>query len=154
MDGELTALAASGATTLVSLMLTDSWTHARELVGRFLARVGSDPTTIADLDNARTRVLTTAASEDRQTVADVRTQWQVHLQQLAEAGSVTSTELRALLSSLQQLAAASETRRATVHNDINGGVQHGPVIQSGRITGLTFHVHQALPPTMTEDQSR
>ncbi|MEU9406633.1 hypothetical protein AB0E08_13200 [Streptomyces sp. NPDC048281] len=151
MDDELTALAASGATTLVSLMLTDSWTRARELVGRFLARVGSDPTTIAGLDNARTRVLTTAASEHRQIVADVRAQWLVHLQQLAEAGSVTSPELRALLTSLQQLAAASETRRGTVHNAIHGGVQHGPVVQSGQITGLTFHVHQAQPPTMAAD---
>ncbi|MFF5016154.1 hypothetical protein [Streptomyces sp. NPDC001165] len=146
MDSELAALAASGATTLVSLMVTDSWAHARELVGRLLARIGADATAIADLDNARTRLLTTDATEDEQAITDVRAQWQVHLQQLVEAGSVTSGELRILLASLQRLAATSAARRGTVHNDINGGVQHGPVIQSGRITGLTFHVHQPPAP--------
>lgn len=90
MDSELAALAASGATTLVSLMVTDSWTHAREVVGRFLARIGSDGSAIADLDNARTRLLNTGATEDVQAIADV--------------------------------------------------------IQSGRITGLTFHVHQPPAP--------
>lgn len=34
-----------------------------------------------------------------------------------------------------------ERLRALIHNAISGGVQHGPVIQSGRIAGLTFHVH-------------
>jgi hypothetical protein len=146
MDSELAALAASGATTLVSLMVTDSWTHARELVGRFLARTGSNATAIADLDNARTRLLTTDATEDEPTITDVRAQWHVYLQQLVEAGSVTSGELRILLTSLQQLAATSVTCRGAVRNDINGGVQHGPVIQSGRITGLTFHAHQPPAP--------
>ncbi|MCZ0990888.1 hypothetical protein [Streptomyces diastatochromogenes] len=84
----------------------NSWTHAREVVGRFLARIGSDGCAIADPDNARTRLST----------------------------------------SLQPLAATSAPRHATVHNDINGGVQHGPVIQSGRITELTFHVHQPPAP--------
>jgi hypothetical protein len=144
MDSELAALAASGATTLVSLMVTDSWTHARELVGRFLARTGSDATTLADLDNARTRLLTADTAEDEEPASDVRAQWHVHLQQLVEDGSLTGDDLRVLLTSLQRLDAAPATRRETVHNDINGGVQHGPVIQSGRITGLTFHVHH--PP--------
>ncbi|MFJ9679496.1 hypothetical protein ACIRP2_15680 [Streptomyces sp. NPDC101194] len=148
MDAELTALAASGATTLVSLMVTDSWTRARELVGRFLARVGSDPTAVTDLDDARSRLLATDAPEGGQAGADVRSQWQVHLQQLVEGGSVTSTELHVLIASLQQLAASSTTPRGSVHNDIAGGVQHGPVIQAGRITGLTFHVNE--PSTGTE----
>lgn len=40
MDSELAVLAASSATTLVSLMVTDSWAHARGLVGRYLTPVG------------------------------------------------------------------------------------------------------------------
>ncbi|UUU25856.1 hypothetical protein [Streptomyces sp. DSM 40750] len=144
MDSELAALAASGATALVSLMVTDSWTHARELVGRLLARTGSDAAAIAELDSSRTRLLTATTTEDEQAASDIRARWHVHLQQLVEAGSLTSDDLRVLLTSLQRLDAAPATRRETVHNDINGGVQHGPVIQSGRITGLTFHVHH--PP--------
>jgi hypothetical protein len=37
---------------------TDSWTHARQLVARFLARIGADAAAIAGLDNARTLLLT------------------------------------------------------------------------------------------------
>ncbi|MFC4495179.1 hypothetical protein ACFPA8_13665 [Streptomyces ovatisporus] len=147
MDSELAILASSGATTLVSLMVTDSWTHARELVGRLLARTGSDTAALPDLDNARTRLLTGDGTMDEQTASEVRNQWHAHLQQLVEVGAITSDDLRVLLTSLQQLAATSATRRDIVHNDINGGVQHGPVIQSGRITGLTFHVDQPSPPT-------
>ncbi|WP_416979995.1 hypothetical protein [Streptomyces sp. T028] len=146
MDSELAALAASGATTLVSLMVTDSWTHARELVARFLARIGSDDITIADMADARTRLLTADAAEDEQAINAVTAQWQVRLQQLVETESVTSSELRLLLTSLQQLAATSVRHIGTVHNDITGGVQHGPIIQSGRITGLTFHAHQPPAP--------
>ncbi|MGP4048556.1 hypothetical protein [Streptomyces sp. 2A115] len=149
MDSELAALAASGATTLVSLMVTDSWTHARELVARFLARIGSDATAIADMADARTRLLTADDAEHEQAINAVRAQWQVRLQQLVETGSVTRGELRLLLTSLQQLDATSATQVRTVHNDINGGVQHGPIIQSGRIAGLTFHAHQ--PPAPEQD---
>lgn len=147
MDSELAALAASGATTLVSLMVTDSWTQARDLLGRFWARTGSDPAAIADLDNARTRLLTTDAPEDEQTASDVRAQCHARLQQLVEAGSITGDDLRVLLTALQRLAATSATRQPAVHNDINGGIQYGPVIQSGRITGLTFHDRQPPNPS-------
>jgi hypothetical protein len=146
MDGELAALAASGATTLMSLMVTDSWAHARELVARFLARTGADDAAIAGLDNARTRLLTTDATTDEQAVTAVRAECQTHLRELVEAGSALGGELRVLLATLQRLAAASATRGETVHNDVNGGVQHGPVIQSGRITGLTFHTHPSPGP--------
>lgn len=148
MDSELAALAASGATALVSLMVTDSWTHARELVGRFLTRTGSDTTAITDLDNARTRLLDTGAPEDEQAASGVIAQWHARLQQLIEAGSITSDDLRVLLISLQRLTTTPAAGRKTVRNEINGGVQHGPVIQSGRITGLTFHVHQ---PSLATD---
>ncbi|GAA1906847.1 hypothetical protein GCM10009716_15900 [Streptomyces sodiiphilus] len=142
MDSELAALAATGATTLVSLMVTDSWAHARGLVGRLLARTGSGTAAIAELDDARSQLLTLDDTEDEQTTSDIRDQWHARLQQLVEAGDITSDDLRSLLTSLQRLAAASTTRQGTVHNNINDVVQHGPVIQSGRITGLTFHVHQ------------
>ncbi|ANZ14784.1 hypothetical protein SNOUR_07325 [Streptomyces noursei ATCC 11455] len=68
MDSELATLAATGATTLVSLMATDSWIHARELVARFLARIGADAAAIAGLGNARTRLLITDATSDEQAI--------------------------------------------------------------------------------------
>ena len=145
MDSELAALAASGATTLVSLMVTDSWTHARELVGRFFSRTGSDSTAIADLDTARTRLLAAEAAGNEQTIRDIRNQWHAYLQYLLQAGSATGEDLRDLLTSLQR-AANANTQQGAVYNAISGGVQHGPVIQSGQISRLTLHVDHPTTP--------
>lgn len=147
MDSELAALAASGATTLISLMVTDSWTHARDLVGQFFSRSDADGTAITDLDTARTQLLAAEAAEDTQTTRDITEQWHTYLQRLLQTGSATGNDLRALLTSLQQIANNPDSQPSTVRNDISGGVQHGPVIQSGRIAGLTFHVHHAAAPT-------
>ncbi|MGW3499059.1 hypothetical protein [Streptomyces sp. NPDC001020] len=141
MDSELAALAASGATTLVSLMVTDSWTHARELVGRFFSRTGSDSTAIADLDTARTRLLAAEAAGDAQS----RSQWHAHLRQLLQTDSATGTDLRDLLASLQDIVNA-ESRRSTVNNTVSGGTQHGPIIQSGHISRLTLHTDPPSAP--------
>ncbi|MGW0771657.1 hypothetical protein [Streptomyces sp. NPDC002676] len=146
MDSELAALAASGATTLVSLMVTDSWMRAREAVGRFLTRVGSDSTAIADLDTDRTRLLAAGIADSPQTTREITNQWHAHLRHLLQEGSASSDDLRDLLTSLQALANAPDTQPNTVRNTITGGVQHGPVIQSGRITGLTFHVRHSTDP--------
>jgi hypothetical protein len=146
MDTELAALAASGATTLVSLMVTDSWTQARELVGRLLSRTGADGATLADLDDTRVRLLGAAADDGTQTTRELTARWHVHLHRLLQTGSATRDELLDVVTSLQQLAVVSEALPAPVHNSISGGVQHGPVIQSGRITGLTFHVNNPGSP--------
>ncbi|WJY42164.1 hypothetical protein QT196_35695 [Streptomyces sp. P9-2B-2] len=148
MDSELAALAASGATTLVSLMVTDSWTHARELVGRFLSRAGAEGASVADLDSARARLLALGAVEGTQTTQDITHQLHAYLRHLLQAGA-TGDDLRALLASLQRLANDPGTRPGTVHNDISGGVQHGPVIQSGQVTGLTLHFHH--PTASSQD---
>ncbi|MFF1505673.1 hypothetical protein ACFVZR_39070 [Streptomyces sp. NPDC058316] len=146
METELAALAASGATTLVSLMVTDSWAQARELVGRLISRTGSDRATVTDLETARARLLAADARDGAQTAQEITGQWLDHLHHLLQTGSVTSGDLHDVLTSLQRLATTSEPHPGVVHNDINGGVQHGPVIQSGRITGLTFHVHDPAVP--------
>ncbi|MFD3547748.1 hypothetical protein ACFWUW_19460 [Streptomyces sp. NPDC058655] len=140
MDTEIAALAASGASTLVSLMVTDSWVQARELVGRLFSRTGAGGATIADLDTARARLLAGGA-DDAQTTREITDRWHVHLHRLLQTGSATSDDLRDVLTSLQQLVNVPAVLPVPVHNNINGGVQHGPVIQSGRITGLAFHVH-------------
>lgn len=144
MDVELAALAASGATTLVSLMVTDSWTQARDLVGRLLSRTG--PAAVADLDDTRTRLLAADERNGDQIARDITAQWQTHLHHLLQTGAVTSENLRDVLSSLERLADTSAPHPGVVHNDISGGVQHGPVIQSGRITGLTVHVQDRSAP--------
>ncbi|MEU8707508.1 hypothetical protein [Streptomyces sp. NPDC048565] len=143
MDAELAALAASGASTLVSLMVTDSWTQARDLLGRFFSR--TTPTAIADLDDTRTRLLVAEERADARTAPEITAQWHV-LHHLLQTGSVTSDDLRELLASLEQLVNSSAPDSSAVHNNISGGVQHGPVIQSGRIAGLVLHPQDRSAP--------
>ncbi|MFI5993031.1 hypothetical protein ACIBAC_14435 [Streptomyces sp. NPDC051362] len=145
MDSELAALTASGATTLVSLMVTDSWTHARELVRRFLSRSDPSNSTITNLDAARARLLDAQSTGHPHLARDTAEQWDAYLRHLLEARAVASAELRALVTELQHLQ-SDAARPGSVRNSINGGVQHGPVIQSGRITGLTIHAHQPDTP--------
>lgn len=145
MDSELAALTASGATTLVSLMVTDSWTHARELLRRFLSRSDPSNSTITDLDAARARLFASSPTDHPHGARDTVEQWDAYLRHLLEARVVSGAELRELLASLQHLQSEA-ARPGTIHNTINGGVQHGPVIQSGRITGLTIHAHHPDPP--------
>ncbi|MGW2487901.1 hypothetical protein ACWCV9_11835 [Streptomyces sp. NPDC001606] len=138
MDAELAAMAASGATTLVSLMVTDSWTHARALMARFLARAGADTTAITGLDDARARLILTGSVADERAAAGIAAEWQTRLCGLVETGALTDEDLSALGASLHRLAAAAAGRPATVHNAVSGGIQHGPIVQAGTISGLTF----------------
>ncbi|WP_395573498.1 hypothetical protein [Streptomyces sp. BK79] len=140
MDGELAVLAASGATTLVSLMVTDSWAHARELVRQFLSRTDADPDTFDDLHDTRARLLAADATERERTAREISRLYGARLRRLSEADDVSDEALRALLTSLLQLSASAADSRRTVENRISGGVQHGPVVQSGSVAGLTFHV--------------
>ncbi|MGW4231943.1 hypothetical protein ACWEF9_22060 [Streptomyces sp. NPDC004980] len=140
MEPEFAALAASGATTLVSLMVTDSWGQARALVGRLFSRTGAGSATVAVLDADRARLLARDA-DDTQTTREVEDRWRADLYRLLQTDSVTVDALHGVLSSLQQLVNSPAARPTPVHNVISGGVQHGPVVQSGRITGLTFHVN-------------
>ncbi|MFK4106987.1 hypothetical protein ACI2L1_44530 [Streptomyces sp. NPDC019531] len=145
MDNELAALTASGASTLVSLMVTDSWTHARELLRRFLSRSDQNDATITSLDASRARLLASQTTGQPHGPREAVEQWEAHLRHLLQGRAVSHAELRELLTSLQHLQSEA-ARPGTVHNNINGGVQHGPVIQSGQITGLTLHAHHSDPP--------
>jgi hypothetical protein len=55
-----------------------------------------------------------------------------------EAEALTGEELSDLGASLRRLAAAAVGRPATVHNTVSGGSQHGPIVQAGTVTGLSF----------------
>ncbi|MFJ8510175.1 hypothetical protein [Streptomyces avermitilis] len=138
MDSELAALAASGATTLVSLMVTDSWTHARELLHRFLSHRDPDNPTITDMDALRARLLAPQPTGHPYGARDTIEELDAYLRHLLEARVFSGADLRTLLTSLQRIQSEAAPSIA-VRNNINGGVQHGPVIQAGQVTGLTLH---------------
>ncbi|MGX1541177.1 hypothetical protein [Streptomyces adustus] len=145
MDSELAALTASGATTLVSLMVTDSWTHVRELLHRFLSRRDPDSPTVTDIDALRARLLTPQPTDHPYQTRDTVEQLDTYLRHLLEAHAFSGTDLRTLLTALQRIQ-TNAAAPITVRNSINGGVQHGPVIQAGQITGLTLHNPEPTQP--------
>ncbi|MEV6011254.1 hypothetical protein AB0M29_31095 [Streptomyces sp. NPDC051976] len=149
MDTQLTALAVSGATTLVSLMATDSWAYARELAARILTHSNSGHTTLADLDHAQRQLVGSDAAHAHETASQLIGHWAAQLQHMLASDPVTSNEIRALLRAFEQLASTAPTSAVTVHNEVNGGVHNAPVVQAGRISGLTFHTHPQAPQSDT-----
>lgn len=75
MDAELAALASTGATTLVALMVTDAWSGARTRVAHLLARNGEgrEDALEVELEQARERLaLAAPPGQD----ASIEAEWQ------------------------------------------------------------------------------
>ncbi|GAA2453889.1 hypothetical protein [Streptomyces macrosporus] len=149
MEAEWAALAASGATTLVGLVISDSWSHVRDRLGEFFARHrdGGLEEALTELDGSRRELVTAHEDGDgltaARTAADVTAAWLSRLHRLARTDPVAAEEFLRLLDSLNGRPQEPPT---TVHNVISGGTQRGPVIQSGRITGLAFPSPDIPPP--------
>jgi hypothetical protein len=137
MEAELTALAASGATTLVGLMVTESWTQARDRVARFFGR-GSDGTSAEEeLRLSREELVAARESGDEAAEADIEAGWRMRMRRALQANPQAAEELRQLLAELTP--EAEREPAVVVHNSISGGVQHGPVIQGQQFQGLTIN---------------
>ncbi|GGZ94187.1 hypothetical protein GCM10010389_36150 [Streptomyces echinoruber] len=133
VEAELTALAASGATTLVQLMAGDAWATVRDRVRALFGRDRSGQAQTADmeLEEARAAVAAAANSDDRAALAGIESRWQARLLLLLREDPAAQAELRALLAA----AGHSSERGTTVHNTVSGGDIRGPVIQAGTIEG-------------------
>ena len=64
--------------------------------------------------------------------ADIEAEWRVRLRRLLLSDPALATELLRLLESLSSELSAA--RRSVTRNVVSGGVQLGPVIQSGHIS--------------------
>ncbi|MBH1935357.1 hypothetical protein I5Q34_13925 [Streptomyces sp. AV19] len=142
MEAELTALAASGATTLVGLMVTDAWSQARGRVARFFARGGEDEAAVDD--ELRRDGEELAAREDGPAAAEVERRWRDRLRQALRDDPGAAGELRGLLAELEPAGRAEGG--VHVHNNVIGGTQYGPVVQGQNFSGLTFDMRGAVPP--------
>ncbi|MBG0829018.1 hypothetical protein HS041_14690 [Planomonospora sp. ID67723] len=143
MEAELAALAGSGAATLIGLMVTDSWTQVKERLTRFFASKHAAEDMVRELDISRSEVVAAYEAGNDGMAADVEAQWRLRLRRLLLSDPVTAAELLRLLGALDSELRAPRTN--TVRNVVSGGVQFGPVIQSGRISGLAFHTPPAPP---------
>ena len=134
MEPELTALAASGATTLVTLMATDAWTRVRDRVARLLGR----PSAAEDLEAYRSELAAAHDDGDTEAAADVEAQWRRELRRVLAEDPAAAAELRAILA---EAGVDDAPGGGEVTNVISGGVQHGTVIQ-----GRDFHGGVHLGP--------
>ncbi|MFD5627014.1 hypothetical protein [Streptomyces sp. NPDC127072] len=144
MEAELAALAASGATTLVGLMVSETWGQARERLTRFFARGGDERAVGEELCLSQGELAAAREAEDGETAADIEAAWRVRLRRALQADPGAAEELRSLLAEIAPDAVRESL--GAVHNTISGGVQHGPVVQGERFFGLTFNGSDSVPP--------
>jgi hypothetical protein len=142
VEAELAGLAASGAATLVALMVSEAWTQARQRVARFLTgRGGADAAPAEEeLRVSRGELVAARAAGDEAAAADVEAAWRTRLRRTLRADPGAAAELRALLDELAPLAGGASSW--VVHNTISGEVR-GVAVQSGNIHG---GVHIGPPP--------
>ncbi|MGK5630131.1 hypothetical protein [Streptomyces sp. URMC 123] len=157
MEAELAALATSGATTLVGLMVSDSWAQSKErlaaLFGR--GRRGRSAEAEEELDLSREELIAAREAGDGPALADVEAEWRSRLKRLLRADPAAADELRALLEELAPRQAADAP--GAVHNTVTGGVLHGPLVQGRDFGSLTFHAPPYAPtpdPARTEATAR
>ncbi|GAA2912061.1 hypothetical protein GCM10020221_04700 [Streptomyces thioluteus] len=143
MEAELAELAASGATTLVGLMVTDAWSQVRGRVARFFARGEDDEVAVVDDELRRDAEELTAG--DAPAVAAVEDRWRERLRRALLDNPEAAAELRRILAELDPEGDRAG-RAPRVRNSVTGGTQYGPVLQGESFSGLTFDMRGAVPP--------
>ncbi|MFE3657317.1 hypothetical protein [Streptomyces sp. NPDC059165] len=134
MDAEVALLAQSVGTTLVALMATDAWQHMRDGITRLWRRTQPEraDTVAAELEAGREDVLAAIATDDQETLDELRLQWQGSVRRLLVARPAAVEELRALLDQLDPDGSAA--RQITQHATASG---QGRVYQAGRDQHIT-----------------
>lgn len=134
MDAEVALLAQSAGTTLVALMATDAWQHMRDGITRLWRRTQPEraDTVAAELEAGREDVLAAIATDDQETLDELRLQWQGSVRRLLVAQPAAVEELRALLDQLDP--DGSVARQITQHATASG---QGRVYQAGRDQRIT-----------------
>ncbi|OEJ30585.1 hypothetical protein [Streptomyces subrutilus] len=99
MDPEITALAASAGTALVTALATEAWQSASVGVVALWRRVLPERADAveAELDATRDDLLDARDEGDKETQAELAAEWQGRLRRLLSAHPEAADELRALL---------------------------------------------------------
>ncbi|MYV97343.1 hypothetical protein [Streptomyces sp. SID3343] len=146
MESEIAALAASGAITLMGLMVSDAWQQVRARVGRLVSRGGDERVVTAELEATRAELVAAERTGDTAPAMELRTEWELRLRQLLRADPAAAAELRALLADTEGLRTGMPAP-TSVHNTVSGGTLHGPVIQAGTVTGTVGTNTTTVAPT-------
>ncbi|MCT9113954.1 tetratricopeptide repeat protein [Streptomyces mirabilis] len=141
MEAELAALAASGATTLVGLIVSESWERAKGGLVRFFGRRASGEGAEEELQAEREELGRARSAGDSQAQERVHERLRQRLEEIFQVDPRAAEELAQLLSAL-----APDASRAFV-NLVSGGVNYGPAFQGSHIHGgVAFYVQSAPAP--------
>src|SRR5437879_5512911 len=97
MEAELAALASSGATALIGLMVSDSWAQVKDGFARMLARLAPDETPLEELETSRVELVTAHLEHDDTKTAAIESHWRARLEFLLRSDETAADELRRLL---------------------------------------------------------
>lgn len=136
------ALASSGASTLVGLMVSDGWAQVRGRVARLLARDGDTASAEGELERSRDEVVAARAAGDADAGADFEDEWGLRFRRFLRSDPEAARQLFAVLNEMSGGGAAP----GSVSNAISGGEQHAPVLQGRDFSGLTFNAPPATDP--------
>ncbi|MEU1122225.1 hypothetical protein ABZ371_01210 [Streptomyces sp. NPDC005899] len=128
MDAEITLLASTAGTTLMTLLATDAWQSARDGLLEIWHRVRPDrvPVISAELASTREELLRAEETGDAETQSEMRVEWQGRIRRLLGAHPELAEDLRALLGEdpPDEPAPSVVTQRATASG-------HARVYQAG-----------------------
>lgn len=145
VEAELATLAATGATTLVGLMVSDVWTTTRERVARFLARGEGTGAVDDELETSREELIAARDGADPDVAADVEEEWRLRLRRALRADPAAAQELRALIDDLVPPTVGVPT--VILNNNVSGGTQNAPFVQGQHFSGgMTLYGSGATPP--------
>ncbi|MCH6160203.1 hypothetical protein [Streptomyces marispadix] len=129
MDPEITALASTAGTTLVTLMATDAWERTRDAVTSLWRRVhpGRADMVSGELEATREELLASEPDGDPDARQELQAEWQGRIRRLLVARPDAAEELRALLRDIDTGDAAGPA--VTQHATASGNAR---VYQAGR----------------------
>jgi hypothetical protein len=108
MDADIAALSSAAATTLVTLMTTDSWQRAKTGFAALWRRrsPGQAEAVEADLDAAQEAAVTARRGRDEEAITWLVAEWRSRLRRLAAADEAIQAEVGRLVEEFRPLLAS------------------------------------------------
>ncbi|MEU5597776.1 NB-ARC domain-containing protein [Streptomyces sp. NPDC020298] len=141
MEAELAALAASGATAFVGLLVSEAFEQAKGRLARFLGRQPGGEAAEEELASTSDELARARAAGDERAQAAVHARWEERLAGIFQQDPRAAGELAWLV------AESAPHASRTFVSLVSGGVNYGPAFQGSHIHGgIVFNVQPAQPP--------
>lgn len=147
MEAELSALASAGATALIGLMVSDSWSQAKGGLARLFGRDTSTDAPLEELESSRIEIRSAHLTHDVPKLAEIGDYWRARLESILRADTTAEEEVRRLLTT------GAARPAGPVSNFHSGDVKFGSVIQAGQISGDLNLAPPSSEPGATRDRS-